>query len=41
MTFTDAIENSGTRENIRRLLPGPGCPYLIMQAGPRNTARTA
>jgi hypothetical protein len=32
--LTHAIEHAGTRENIRRLLPGPGCPYLIMQVGP-------
>lgn len=37
--LTDAIENTGTRENIRRLLPGPGHPYLIMQVGPRTTVR--
>jgi hypothetical protein len=39
--LTDAIENAGTRENIRQLLPEPGCPYLIMQVSPRTTARTA
>ncbi|MGA5302461.1 hypothetical protein ACPCHT_21210 [Nucisporomicrobium flavum] len=41
LPLTDTMENAGTRENVRQLLPGPGHPCLIIQVGPRTTVRPA
>ena len=33
LPLTDAIRDAGARENVQRLLPGTGYPYLIMRIG--------
>jgi len=41
LPFTDAIKNAGARENVQRLLPGAGYPYLIMRIASLDTPRAA
>jgi hypothetical protein len=36
--LTDAIVNAGARGNVRRLLPGPGYPYLILRVDPAGSS---